>query len=67
MALKVGWINSWRRRLSKATSPDGYVLPPLSEAVSLCTPFAGEHGQDGSVALMTSACGFPLGSWLATV
>ena len=33
-----------------ATSPDGYVLPPVSEAVSLCAPVAGEHGWEGAVA-----------------
>ena len=36
-----------------ATSPDGYVLPPVSEAVSLCTPVAGEHGREGAVALVS--------------
>ena len=46
---KRGWINSWRR-LAMATSPDGCVLSPLSEAVSLCTPVAGEHGWEGTVA-----------------
>ena len=29
-----------------ATSPDGYVLPPVSEAVSLYTLVAGEHGKE---------------------
>ena len=33
-----------------ATSPDGPVLPPVTKAVSLCTPVAGEHGQEGAVA-----------------
>ena len=33
-----------------ATSPDGYVLPPVSEAVSQDTPVAGEHGWEGAVA-----------------
>ena len=28
----------------KSTSHDGYVLSPVSEAVSLCTLAAGEHG-----------------------
>ena len=51
MALKGGWINSWRRsRLSMATSLDGCVLSPVSEEVSLCAPVAGEHGWVGAVA-----------------
>ena len=50
MALKGGWINSWKRRLSLATSPDSYVLPPVFETVSLCAPVAGEHGWEGAVA-----------------
>ena len=50
---KGGWINSWRRRQSTSTSPDGYVLPPVSEAVSSCTPVAGEHGWQGAVALVS--------------
>ena len=49
-----------------ATSPDGYVLPLVSEAVSLCAPVAGEHGWEGAVVLCP-ACGFLVTSWLATV
>ena len=33
-----------------ATSPDGWVLSPVLEAVSLCAPVAGEHGWEGAVA-----------------
>ena len=33
-----------------AASSDGFVLPPGSEAVSLYTLVAGEHGWDGAVA-----------------
>ena len=33
-----------------ATSPDGCVLSPVFEAVSLCAPVAGEHGWEGAVA-----------------
>ena len=36
-----------------ATSPDGYVLPPVSETVSRYTPIAGEHGWEGAVAPMS--------------
>ena len=51
MALKGGWIDSWRRRrLSMATSPDGCVLSPGFDAVSLYAPVAGEHGLEGAVA-----------------
>ena len=32
-----------------ATSPDGCVLPPVSKAVSLSAPVAGEHGWEGAV------------------
>ena len=35
-----------------ATSPDGYVLPPVSEAVSPYVPVAGEHGWEGAIAFM---------------
>ena len=35
----------------RATGPDGCVLPPGFEAVSLCAPVAGEHGWEGAVAL----------------
>ena len=34
----------------KAISPDGFVLTPVAEAVSLYTPVAGEHGWKGAVA-----------------
>ena len=34
-----------------ATSPGGSMLPPVSEAVSLCTPVAGEHGWEGAGSL----------------
>ena len=33
-----------------ATSPDSYVLPPVSEAVRLCAPVARAHGRVGAVA-----------------
>ena len=33
-----------------ATSPDGSVLSPVFEAVSLSTPVVGEHGWEGAVA-----------------
>ena len=50
MALKGGWINSWRQRLSMATSPDGCLQSPVFKAVSLCAPVSGEHGwEDGVV------------------
>ena len=49
-----------------ATSPDSHVLPPVSEAVSQCTPVAGEHGW--KVLLHSCpACGFPVNSSLARV
>ena len=35
------------------TSPNGYVLPPGSEAVSLSKPVAGEHGWEGALAPMS--------------
>ena len=49
-----------------ATSPDGYVLPPVSEAVSLYTLVAGEHGWEGAVA-PCPACGSLVNSCLATM
>ena len=33
-----------------ATSPNGFVQPPVSEAVSLYTPGVGEYGWEGGVA-----------------
>ena len=42
-----------------ATSPDGCVLSPLSEAVSLWAPVAGEHGWEGAVGPWPMA-GWPL-------
>ena len=33
-----------------ATGPGGQVLPPLSKAVSLYAPVAGEHGGEHAVA-----------------
>ena len=49
-----------------ASSPDGYGLLPVSEAVSLCTPVAGEYGWEGAVA-PCPACGSLVDSWLTTV
>ena len=66
MALKGGWINSWRQRLSMAMSPDGCVLSPVFEAVGLGAPVAGEHGWEGAVA-SCPACSSLADSWLATV
>ena len=34
------------------TIPDSSVLPAGADAVSLCSPVAGEHGCDSAVALM---------------
>ena len=42
---------------------DGYVLPPVSEAVSLCAPVAGEDGWEGAVA----PCWSLVDGWLTTV
>ena len=36
-----------------ATNNDGTVLPSVSEAGCICTPVAGEHGQEGAVAFMS--------------
>ena len=49
-----------------ATSPDGYVLPLVSEAVSLYTPDAGGHGRLSAVAPV-SCLWVLVNSWLATV
>ena len=49
-----------------ATSPDGYVLSPVFEAVSLWEPVAGEHGWEGAVA-PCPACSPLADGWLATV
>ena len=53
-----------------ATSPDGCVLPPVSEAVSLCAPDAGGHGWEGVVepcpALLVPVNTF-VGPWSTTV
>ena len=35
-----------------ATSPDGCVLSPVFEAVSLHVPVAGEHGWEGAALLV---------------
>ena len=45
-------MKSWKRRPSVA---DCYVRASVSETVRLCTPVAGEHGQE---------CAVALGSWL---
>ena len=40
-------LDGFKRGLDKfleATSPDGFVLSPVFEVVSLCAPVAGEHG-----------------------
>ena len=63
MALKWGLDKFLEEDPIRAPSPDSYVLPsPVSEAVSLLTPVAGEHEQVGAL-----ACGFLVNSWLATV
>ena len=64
MALKGGWINSWRR-LSMAMHPDSYALPPVPDVVNLYTSVAGVHGWEGAVA-PCPACGSLVDSWLAT-
>ena len=33
-----------------AMSLDGYMLPPVPKAASLCAPVAGEHGWESAVA-----------------
>ena len=47
-----------------ATSPDGFVLPPVFEEVSLCAPVAGEHGWEGAVSFMSCLVGpWPMAGW----
>ena len=46
--------------------PDGYMLSSLSAAECHCILVAGEHDGKGAITLI-SACGYPVGSWLATV
>ena len=49
-----------------ATNPDGYVLPPVFEAVSLCAPVAGNMG--GRVLLHHALpCWSLANGWLAPV
>ena len=45
-----------------AIIPDGSMLPPVSQAVCLCPPVAGERGWEGAVALVS--CMWIPGQWL---
>ena len=47
-----------------ATISDSYVLPPVSKAVSLCAPVAGEHGPEGAAVPMSCLVGpRPTAGW----
>ena len=46
-----------------AASPDGCVLFPVFEAVSLCAPVAGEHGWEGAAVAPCPACSWSTAVW----